>query len=156
MACNATPLKYHGDIKAQQATVERYKLPLWRVGFSPVCDVVLYIMPILTLRTQSAMLFGERRMMMVKHISSRDARAQFADLLGSVYYTNEAVIVEKKGKPVAVIVSPAEYQAMQEAAARDWAVIDQLQVRNADRSADEVLADVTAEVEAVRHTRHGE
>lgn len=92
---------------------------------------------------------------MVKHMSSRDARANFADLLGSVYYTHEAVIVEKKGKPVAVIISPAEYQAMQEAAAHDWALIDDLRVHNAPRDPEEVLADVTAEVEVVRHMQHG-
>ena len=92
--------------------------------------------------------------MVVKHMSSRDARANFADLLGSVYYTNEAVIVEKKGKPVAVIISPAEYQAMQEAAAHDWALIDVF-AHNAPHDPEEVFADVTAEVEAVRHTTHG-
>jgi len=71
---------------------------------------------------------------MVKHMSSRDARANFADLLGSVYYTHEAVIVEKKGKPVAVIISAAEYQAMQEAATHDWALIDDLRAQCLTRS----------------------
>jgi prevent-host-death family protein len=93
--------------------------------------------------------------MVVRHISSRDARANFADLIGSVYYTNEAVIVERKGKPVAVIVSPAEYQALQETKARDWALIEQLQTRNAEHNPDTVLADVTAEVEAVRDAQDG-
>jgi prevent-host-death family protein len=88
--------------------------------------------------------------MVVKHMSSREARANFADLLGSVFYTNEAVIVEKKGKPVAVVISPAVYQALQEASARDWAVIEGLQAHNADKDPDEVLADVTAAVEEVR------
>jgi prevent-host-death family protein len=88
--------------------------------------------------------------MMVKHMSSREARANFADLLGAVYYTGEAVIVEKKGKPVAVIINPAEYQAMQEAAANDWAVIDQMQAQNAIQDHDTVLADATAAVAEVR------
>lgn len=88
--------------------------------------------------------------MVVKRMSSREARANFADLLGSVFYTNEAVIVEKKGKPVAVVISPAAYQALQEASARDWAVIEELQARNADRDPDEVFADVTAAVGEVR------
>jgi prevent-host-death family protein len=92
---------------------------------------------------------------MVKHISSRDARAQFADLLGSVYYTNEAVIVEKKGKPVAVIVSPQEYAALKQAQEQAWATVDTIQAANADRDPNDVLADVTAEVEAVRHVQHG-
>ncbi len=94
--------------------------------------------------------------MVVRHISSRDARAQFADLLGSVYYTNEAVIVEKKGKPVAVIVSPQDYRALKEAQDRAWDTLDALRAANADADPDEVLADVTAEVEAVRHARHGD
>jgi prevent-host-death family protein len=92
--------------------------------------------------------------MVVKHMSSREARANFADLLGSVYYSGEAVVVEKKGKPVAVMISPAEYQALTEASARDWAVIDALRARNADKDPDEVLADVTAAVEEVRAERY--
>ncbi len=88
--------------------------------------------------------------MVVRHISSREARANFADLLGSVYYTNEAVIVEKKGKPVAVVISPAAYQALTEASARDWAVIEGMQAANADRDPNEVMADVTAAVKEVR------
>ena len=91
---------------------------------------------------------------MVKHMSSREARANFADLLGAVYYTGEAVVVEKKGKPVAVVINPAAYQALTEAAARDWAVIEAMQARNADRDPDTVLADVTATVEEVRAERH--
>ncbi len=92
--------------------------------------------------------------MVVKHLSSREARANFADLLGSVYYTGEAVIVEKKGKPVAVVISPAAYQALQEASARDWAMIEERQAANADRDPDAVLADVTAAVEEVHAERH--
>ena len=91
---------------------------------------------------------------MVKHMSSREARANFADLLGSVYYSGEAVVVEKKGKAVAVMISPAEYQALTEASARDWAVIDELRARNAHHDPDEVFADVTAAVEEVRAERH--
>jgi len=94
--------------------------------------------------------------MMVKHMSSREARANFADLLGAVYYTGEAVVVEKKGKPVAVVISPAAYQALTETSARDWAVIEKLQAANADRDPDAVLADVTAAVEEVRAQRYGQ
>ncbi len=94
--------------------------------------------------------------MVVRHISSREARANFADLLGSVYYTNEAVVVEKKGKPVAVIVSPQEYGALKQAREQAWETLDALRAANADADPDEVLADVTAEVEAVRHARYGD
>src|SRR5947209_662452 len=42
-------------------------------------------------------------------MSVREARAHFADLLGSVYHTGEPVIVERNGRPVAVVVSPERY-----------------------------------------------
>ena len=52
------------------------------------------------------------------------------------------------------MISPADYQALTEASARDWAVIDDLRARNADHDPDEVFADVTAAVEEVRAERH--
>src|SRR5438477_2158649 len=74
--------------------------------------------------------------MLVRHMSTKEARANFADLLGSVYYTKEPVIVERKGKPVAVVISPDEYarhhQAEEE---RLWQVVDGIQDRNAEADA---------------------
>ncbi|HEX5506240.1 MAG TPA: type II toxin-antitoxin system Phd/YefM family antitoxin [Thermomicrobiales bacterium] len=94
---------------------------------------------------------------MVKTMSARDARANFGDLLGSVYYTKEPVIVEKKGKPVAVVISPEEFeQFRQQKVERAWATIECLQERNADKDPEEVLRDVTAEVEAVRQEMYDE
>jgi hypothetical protein len=62
--------------------------------------------------------------------------------------------VEKNGKPFAVVISPEQYERLLEAQQRAWAVVEAVQARNADLDPDEVLADVTAEVEAVRQERH--
>jgi prevent-host-death family protein len=43
---------------------------------------------------------------MVRKISPLDALASFGDVLDSVSSTREPVIVEEKGRPVAVIISP--------------------------------------------------
>lgn len=94
--------------------------------------------------------------MVVRRISSRDARANFSDVLGVVYYAKEAVIVEKKGKPVAVLINPEEYERLQQAGQDNWAVIERVQANNAAYDPDEVLADVTAEVEVVRQELHEE
>lgn len=92
---------------------------------------------------------------MVKTLSTADARASFSDVLNSVYYTKEPVVVERKGRPVAVIISPEEYEAFQrDREARDWAIIERVQARNADRDPDEILAEVTAVVEEVRQERY--
>jgi antitoxin Phd len=91
---------------------------------------------------------------MVKTISTAAARANFGDVLNSVFYTKEPVVVEKKGRPVAVIVSPELFQRLQEEDERDWAIIEAVSARNADKDPDEILAEVTAIVEEVRQERY--
>jgi prevent-host-death family protein len=92
--------------------------------------------------------------MLVRRISVAEARANFSTLLGGVHYSKEAVIVERKGKPFAVVISPEQYQNLQKQQERAWKAVERVQERNADKSAEEVLEDVTAEVEAVRQERY--
>ena len=86
--------------------------------------------------------------MLTKRISSRDARAHFSELLGQVYYTKEAVIVERKGKPIAAIVSPEQLDELE----RFKAKVDHRggRERNADQNPDEAYREVTEVVEQVR------
>lgn len=58
---------------------------------------------------------------MVRTISTSEARAGLGDVLGSVYYTNQPVIIERKGKAVAVVISPADFERFRrlDAAAQD-------------------------------------
>lgn len=92
---------------------------------------------------------------MTKTVSAAEARANLGDVLNGVYYTKEPVIVQKKGKTVAVIISPEEYERYQrERDARAWAAMDALGERNADKDPDEVLAEVTVIVEEVRQERY--
>ena len=93
---------------------------------------------------------------MVRTLSVAQARATFSELLGSVHYTNEPVIVEKKGRPYAVLISPEDYQRFRQAEERDWALVDQVQARNSEKDPDDMLADVTAELEAARQEHHAE
>ena len=83
-------------------------------------------------------------------MTARQARDNFTDLLGAVYYGQETVIVEKKGRPFAVVINPNVYKKLQKNDIKDWNVIEQIQARNKDKNPDEVLTDVTAEAEAVR------
>lgn len=92
--------------------------------------------------------------MLVKRMSSQEARANFSDLLGSVYYTKEPVIVEKKGKPVAVMISPEQFETVQKDDEWLWQVVDHIRARNVDKNPDEVLRDVTEVVEEVRQERY--
>jgi prevent-host-death family protein len=88
-------------------------------------------------------------------MSSKDARANFSELLGLVYYTKAPVVVERKGKPFAVVISPDQYAMLEKELERSWQTLQQVQEQNADKDPEEVLRDVTEVVETVRQKRHG-
>lgn len=94
---------------------------------------------------------------MLTKITAREARDNFTDLLGSVYYGREPVAVEKKGRIFAVVVNPNEYQILKKVAkTRFFELVDDIQRVNRDKDARKVLKDVTFEVEQVRKTRYAE
>src|SRR5215213_3735767 len=85
------------------------------------------------------------------NITVSKARENLAEILGRVKFGHEVVTIEKQGKPCAVIISPDQYARLQKAAREQFgAVVQRIQSRNANADPDEVMRDVTAEVEAVR------
>lgn len=92
--------------------------------------------------------------MPARRISAREARANFSDLLGLVYYNREPVIIEKKGRPFAVVINPEQYAAVERQIENAWATVDHVRERNADKDPKEVLRNVTAVVEEVRQERY--
>ena len=92
---------------------------------------------------------------MPKRLAVKDARANFSDVLSQVYYGQEPVIVERKGKPVAVLISPEQWERyQQQTTERLFEAIDRLQERNRDADPAEVERDVTEAVEEVRRARY--
>lgn len=89
---------------------------------------------------------------MADRIGSRDARRNFADLLGRVRYGGEVIIVERAGTPMAAMV-PLELldQLLSEREAR-FEVLDRVRERGASYTADEIARDVAAAVAEVRKT----
>lgn len=49
-----------------------------------------------------------------KRIGAREARTQFANLIGEVYYSGQAVIIERSGKPMAAMVPIAAYEQLRD------------------------------------------
>ncbi len=88
--------------------------------------------------------------MLIRKMSSREARANFSELLGSVHFTNKPVLVEKKGRPFAVVISPQQFKQLENIKTEGWAVVDELRKRNVNKDPDEVYREVTAVVEEVR------
>ncbi len=92
---------------------------------------------------------------MTKRFSVKDARANFSDLLGLVYYGKEPVIVERKGRPMAVLISPEQWERYQQTTKEQFfEAVERLRERNADKDPEEVERDVTRVVEEVRRERY--
>jgi prevent-host-death family protein len=82
-------------------------------------------------------------------------RDNFAEYLSRVRFGRETVTVEKQGKPLAVIISPEQFEALQKAAREQFGtIVQKIQARNAHVSAEEVMRDVTEEVEAFRQEEY--
>lgn len=93
--------------------------------------------------------------MITKKMTAKQARDNFTDLLGVVYYGKQSVIVEKKGRPFAVVISPDEYLRYKKAAKeRFFELVDEIQTSSSDLDANQVLKDVTKAVEEVRQEHH--
>ena len=90
---------------------------------------------------------------MVERVGSREARANFADLLGRVRYGGEVIIVERSGTPMAAMV-PLELveQVLAEREAR-FEVIDRIREGTVGYSPEDIAADVAAAVREVREAR---
>ena len=74
----------------------------------------------------------------LKRVSIRDARAGFADLIGQVYDGNEPVIIERRGRPVAVVVGLEQFERLLRRAGEAWSVVERGPQRNRDRSGEQV------------------
>lgn len=96
--------------------------------------------------------------MITQKMTAKEARDNFADLLGIVYYGKESVVVEKKGKPFAVVVNPDEYENYIEykkaAKKRFFEIVDEIQAADKGKSFDKVYKNVTKIVEEVRKERY--
>jgi prevent-host-death family protein len=51
---------------------------------------------------------------MPTRIAAADARNNFAEILGRVHFGGEAFVIEKQGKPYAVVIGIDEYRRLQE------------------------------------------
>jgi prevent-host-death family protein len=91
-----------------------------------------------------------RRFAMAKRISAREARSKFADLMGSVRYGGEEVIVERSGRPVAAVIPVEMYERLVAERRARFEVLDRLRSRLPDKTPEEIEKDVFAAIAEVR------
>ena len=90
---------------------------------------------------------------MAKKMSAKDARNKFADLLGSVNYGGEEVIVERSGRPVAAVIPVPVYERLVAERKARFEVIDRFRSYATEATAEVIESDVREAVAKVR-SRH--
>ncbi|MFH0844672.1 MAG: type II toxin-antitoxin system prevent-host-death family antitoxin [Pseudomonadota bacterium] len=90
---------------------------------------------------------------MAKRISAREARNRFADLMGSVYYGGEEVIVERSGRPMAAVIPVEMYEHLIAERRSRFEVIDEIRSCLPDLSPEEIEKDVSRAIGRVRKAR---
>lgn len=83
-------------------------------------------------------------------IGARDARNNFADLLGRVGYGGEIAIIQRSGKPMAALIPLELYKQLISEREAHFEVLNRIRSRLPDVSAEEVEQDVDRAIAAVR------
>jgi prevent-host-death family protein len=91
---------------------------------------------------------------MAKSVSAGEAKSNLDDVLQSVRVTREPVVIDREGEPIAVVITPADFERfLRLEAAADWDALDALAARNADKDPNDAFADIAAEIDAARQER---
>ena len=89
---------------------------------------------------------------MEKTISALKARQNLGEILEGVYYKGDQYIVERAGKPMAVVVPISQYLQWKERRARFFSMIDEVREKNKTVAPDVIEAEAE---EAISQTRSG-
>jgi prevent-host-death family protein len=90
---------------------------------------------------------------MKRRISAMEARKRLGDLLESVYHRGDEVIIERAGKPMAVVIPAARYAAMERQREEFWKMVEATWEKNKDVPPEEIHADVEAAIREVREAK---
>jgi PHD/YefM family antitoxin component YafN of YafNO toxin-antitoxin module len=92
---------------------------------------------------------------MSRHITVEAIGKDIVDAVNLVGDGNEPLIIDKDGAPIAVLISPEQYERYRDQIDKRFReAVAELRRRNADRDPDQVLRDVTAAVKDVRRERN--
>jgi prevent-host-death family protein len=90
-------------------------------------------------------------------MGAKQARTNFSELLGSVHYGHETVIVEKAGKPFVVVISPEQYAQYQDLVReRAMQAMARVHQRNESVDPEQLEREIADLVEQVREERYAQ
>ena len=90
---------------------------------------------------------------MAIHIGSKEARNKFSELLGSVRFGKEEVIMERSGKPMAAMIPIETYELVIAERRARFEILENIRSRLPDISSEEIDKDIADAVSMVREDR---
>jgi prevent-host-death family protein len=100
------------------------------------------------------MVTNHRRLMQVKRkVSAVEARKRLGEILEGVYYRGDEVVIERAGKPMAVVISAGRYETMERSRERLFELIEKNWERNKDIPYEEIQREVEQAIREVRGQR---
>ena len=90
---------------------------------------------------------------MKRKLSAVEARKKLGEILESVYYRGDEVVIERAGKPMAVVIPASLYESLEQSRRRLFELIELNWERNKDVPYEQIEADVEATLRAVRAQR---
>jgi len=87
---------------------------------------------------------------MAKHIGAREARTRFSDIIGSVRFGNEEVILERSGKPMAAIIPIETYERLVAERRARFEVLYTIRSHLPDIPQDKIDVDIADAISKVR------
>ena len=83
-------------------------------------------------------------------VTALDARRRLGELLESVYHRGDEVVIERAGKPMAVVIPADRYASLERDRERLWKFVEQAQAGNDDLSDADVTKAVDDAISQVR------
>ncbi len=90
---------------------------------------------------------------MKRRISAVEARKRLGEILESVYYRGDEVVIERAGKPMAVVIPAERYEAMERSRERLFELIEKNWEQNKDVPYEEIEREVQQAIEDLRGKR---
>jgi len=90
---------------------------------------------------------------MKRKLSAVEARRRLGEILEGVYYRGDEVVIERAGKPMAVVIPAGLYESVERNRERLFELIEEAQQRNKDLPYEVIEAEVAAAIREVRQKR---
>ncbi len=92
-------------------------------------------------------------MKLKRKLSAVEARKKFGEILEGVYYRGDEVVIERAGKPMAVVIPTERYEGLERSRERLFEFIEKNWEKNRDVPPDQIERDIQVAIEEVRGQR---